>query len=616
MSDYRGRVYLKSVTLALALFLSGQSPFAFAEGAPPKVQNECDLTGGNSRYAACPSPAVTDSSQYQGVRSDQDLTQAAVPIDIQTPTPYNMCRYVENQSTGTGTSIFVPLNSLNEWQQFYLVAPKTNTFLNVYKCSRPYTSTTTQYVPPPTYSADCTYTTTWGDGQGDQYTPQVYAIYTKANPPIYPFSPNPPQVAQFSCYNGATIVNAGVTWQGMNSDPPNYATSWTQQDAYGPNVTLTMTSGEIGIGQSTTLTWVVNASTCTASGGYGFAGNVSATGGQQVVGPFNTQGNYPFSINCISSNGQSSVASLNLSVGPLPTVSVNGNPNPVTLDGSTTLTWSSTNANSCTATWTSSQATSGSQLVSPVVQTTTYTMTCYNDFGQGQGSVKVVVNAAACGVDEGTPSPNGPWNDNPNGLCSPGGNDASNESYGGGNWSWTCPNVTGACTAPIQTPTFKAGCAVVQKEGGDCGELRANNEKSATCEGAYSTGGDQIVASVGMVCAEETNNCEPFDCGDKWQWNLGEWYGEEDEDIYEYANDCETMLSSGTDWSKSSRFTFTWTGDLGNFNPTTSDQFSVSGVANGKYTENVKVTDTYNGVVINNLSVNVNKNTVEQCPPQ
>ncbi|KND48704.1 MAG: putative glucanase [Parcubacteria bacterium C7867-003] len=71
-----------------------------------------------------------------------------------------------------------------------------------------------------------------------------------------------------------------------------------------------------------------------------------------------------------------------LSFGPPPVVSFSANPTTITLGGSSTLTWSATNATSCTASgdWSGSKATSGSQSVSPTINST-YTITCTNSGG-------------------------------------------------------------------------------------------------------------------------------------------------------------------------------------------------------------------------------------------
>jgi len=82
-----------------------------------------------------------------------------------------------------------------------------------------------------------------------------------------------------------------------------------------------------------------------------------------------------------------------------PTVSIGGSPNPVDSGNSSTLTWSSTDATSCTAgaspinpNWTGSKATSGNQSTGALTQTTTFTLTCNGPGGSGGSNTTVTVN--------------------------------------------------------------------------------------------------------------------------------------------------------------------------------------------------------------------------------
>ena len=74
-------------------------------------------------------------------------------------------------------------------------------------------------------------------------------------------------------------------------------------------------------------------------------------------------------------------------------VNIAANPASITSGSSSTLTWSSTNANSCTASggWSGTKATSGTQAVSPTA-TTTYTLSCTGSGGTASQSTTVTVN--------------------------------------------------------------------------------------------------------------------------------------------------------------------------------------------------------------------------------
>ena len=81
---------------------------------------------------------------------------------------------------------------------------------------------------------------------------------------------------------------------------------------------------------------------------------------------------------------------------PAPTVSIAANPTSVSSGGSSTLTWSSTDATSCTASggWSGSKATSGTQSLSNLTSTATYTLTCTGAGGTSSpASATVTVTA-------------------------------------------------------------------------------------------------------------------------------------------------------------------------------------------------------------------------------
>ena len=86
----------------------------------------------------------------------------------------------------------------------------------------------------------------------------------------------------------------------------------------------------------------------------------------------------------------------NPSTSQTPTVSLTANPTNVAYNGQTTLTWSSTNATSCSANWTSSTATNGTATKTNLTTSTTYTITCTGTNGSAQASATVTVGLADC----------------------------------------------------------------------------------------------------------------------------------------------------------------------------------------------------------------------------
>jgi hypothetical protein len=80
---------------------------------------------------------------------------------------------------------------------------------------------------------------------------------------------------------------------------------------------------------------------------------------------------------------------------PAPTVSLSASPTTVNAGQSSTLTWNSSNADSCTASgaWSGSQPISGSTSTGALNQTSTYSLTCTGTGGSANTSVTVIVSS-------------------------------------------------------------------------------------------------------------------------------------------------------------------------------------------------------------------------------
>ncbi|NTV44438.1 MAG: hypothetical protein HGA67_01950 [Candidatus Yonathbacteria bacterium] len=86
-----------------------------------------------------------------------------------------------------------------------------------------------------------------------------------------------------------------------------------------------------------------------------------------------------------------------------PSADISASPNPVTRGSSTTLTWSSTDATSCTASggWSGTKATSGTQTVGPLGGDVSYTITCTGSGGTSTDSTTAyVVDVCGNGIDD------------------------------------------------------------------------------------------------------------------------------------------------------------------------------------------------------------------------
>jgi peptidoglycan/xylan/chitin deacetylase (PgdA/CDA1 family) len=171
-----------------------------------------------------------------------------------------------------------------------------------------------------------------------------------------------------------------------------------------PTLSLTASPQNISSGQSSALTWsTTNATGCTASNGWTGA---KATSGTQAVSPAATT---TYAMTCTGAGGnvtqQTVIGVTASSTTPppaAPTLTFSASPTTVNAGATSTLTWSSTNAMSCTASngWTGGKATSGSQLVNPTA-TTTYALDC-------SGAGGTVHKEASVNVKVATPPPGAP----------------------------------------------------------------------------------------------------------------------------------------------------------------------------------------------------------------
>ncbi len=161
-----------------------------------------------------------------------------------------------------------------------------------------------------------------------------------------------------------------------------------------PTVSLSANPMTVSVGGSSQLTWSsTNASSCSASGIWSGS---KGTSGSESTGSLTTTGS--FTITC--SNAAGSVArtvSIAVSSTTLPSVSLTTSKTSVASGGSSSLTWSSSNINSCAASstpagaWSGAKPVSGSESTVALTATTVFTLTCTGTAGSASGSVSVNV---------------------------------------------------------------------------------------------------------------------------------------------------------------------------------------------------------------------------------
>ncbi len=147
----------------------------------------------------------------------------------------------------------------------------------------------------------------------------------------------------------------------------------TPAPAEPPAVSLSLADTGINAGESTTLSWSAsNATGCTASGAW--------SGSRNTTGSINVAPNATstYNLSCTGEGGADS-ASVTLTVSTdAPTLSFSSSDDLIDQGGSVTLSWTATDANSCTASggWSGARGTSGNEFISNIGNSITFTLSC------------------------------------------------------------------------------------------------------------------------------------------------------------------------------------------------------------------------------------------------
>jgi hypothetical protein len=210
---------------------------------------------------------------------------------------------------------------------------------------------------------------------------------------------------------GATVYTLTCTGAG-GSSATNSATLFATSGTPPVAPTLTLASTSVAVGKSTTLSWSsATATSCTASGSW--SGTLAATGSQTITPA--VVGTETFTLVCANLGGPSAAVSVSLDA----TAAVAKPPAPILTLGATsihaqtttTLTWSSVGASSCTASgnananqsgWSGVQAPSATFTITPIdLGTYVYSLTCSNAAGTSPTSSVTLTVIAAVQVGSG-----------------------------------------------------------------------------------------------------------------------------------------------------------------------------------------------------------------------
>ena len=248
-----------------------------------------------------------------------------------------------------------------------------------------------------------------------------------------------------------TVVAAPVTTPTPPSPTPTPA----------PTVTLAASPATTSAGTASTLKWSsTNATTCTASGGWSGA---QATSGTKSVSPASST---TYTLSCAGAGGaaKASVLVTVAAAAPVtPTVTLTTTAATITAGSTSTLKWSSKNAQVCSGSggWSGNQGTSGTVTVSPA-STTTYGLNCTSTAGTAQASTKITVNAA---VSAPTPAPTVTLTASPTTITTGSSstltwNSSNADSCSAGNgWSGALADSGNKSVSPTGTTTYTVSCS-------------------------------------------------------------------------------------------------------------------------------------------------------------
>lgn len=162
-----------------------------------------------------------------------------------------------------------------------------------------------------------------------------------------------------------------------------------------PTVSVSLAPTTVAVGGHAMLTWAsTNSTSCTASGAWS---GTQATSGTLGLTP-GSSGSLSYGLSCQGPGGTATAqATLTVTaITPAPTVTIVVAPTHVMVGDAATLTWTSTNATSCTASgnWSGAEPAAGSSSVTATsTGTASYTLACTGAGGTAQATTSLTVSA-------------------------------------------------------------------------------------------------------------------------------------------------------------------------------------------------------------------------------
>ena len=156
-----------------------------------------------------------------------------------------------------------------------------------------------------------------------------------------------------------------------------------------PTVSIAASATSVARNSDVTLSWSsANTTACTASGTW--SGDKPTTGSETRN---EITSDSTFTLICLGDGGSATQSVTVIVEMPLPTVSLTADTTSVVYNGSTVLSWSTSDATSCSATgaWNGVRPLSGSETVSELTASGVYTLECYGAGGTSMQSVTITV---------------------------------------------------------------------------------------------------------------------------------------------------------------------------------------------------------------------------------
>ena len=167
-------------------------------------------------------------------------------------------------------------------------------------------------------------------------------------------------------------------------------------DTDAASLSMTANPDQVNPGQTSTITWLAQNSVSCRADGSSWTSSIE-TGGSQSVGPMTKT--TVFTMLCLSKEGGPITESITIVVNdpnnqPAPSLTISASPNQIIENQTTSISWSTTDATSCSAVggWSNKTSAVDSQIVGPLTDTTRYRMTCTGPGGSITRSTTVTVN--------------------------------------------------------------------------------------------------------------------------------------------------------------------------------------------------------------------------------